>query len=165
MSGLSSALRCLYPPRSPDPGKEAATQISTTVRTSPTAFPRRLGGFQVNPDAALERRDDPAIGSNADPLDIGLLTHVRRGLFDVAPLYGIAQRAILPALVLTYAVNILVCSAMGSARRSAAHARARTSHFSSHRARAPRSADIRPKISPRSRHAAATGLLTDFSGG
>src|SRR5271169_4493511 len=56
------------------------------ARTSPTAFPRQLGGFQVNPDAVLERRDDPAISSNADPLDIGHLAHVRRGLFDVAPL-------------------------------------------------------------------------------
>jgi len=61
-------------------------KISTTFRTSPTAFPRRLGGFQVNPDAVLERRNDPAISSNADPLDIGHLAHVRRGLFDVAPL-------------------------------------------------------------------------------
>jgi hypothetical protein len=49
-------------------------------------FPRRLRGFQVNPDAALERRNDPAVSSNADPLDIGRLAHVRRGLFDVAPL-------------------------------------------------------------------------------
>ena len=49
-------------------------------------FPRRLGGFQVNPDAALERRNDPAISSNADPLDIGHFAHLRRSLFDVAPL-------------------------------------------------------------------------------
>src|SRR5260370_26336447 len=49
-------------------------------------FPQRLGGFQVNPDAVLERRNDPAISSNADPLDIGRLAHVRRGLVDVAPL-------------------------------------------------------------------------------
>src|SRR6202158_1819314 len=82
---MRPAISCLYPPRSSDRARNAATQNSITFRTSPTAFPRLLGGFQVNPDAALERRNDPAVSSNADPLDIGHLL-IFPDTFDVAPL-------------------------------------------------------------------------------
>jgi hypothetical protein len=49
-------------------------------------FPRQLGSFQVNLDAALERRNDPTISSKADPLDIGFFAHIRRSLLGVTPL-------------------------------------------------------------------------------
>jgi len=49
-------------------------------------FAHRLGSFQVNLDAALEGRNDPAISSKADPLDIGSFAHIRRGILGVTPL-------------------------------------------------------------------------------
>jgi hypothetical protein len=45
-----------------------------------------LGSFRINLDAALERRNDPAISSKTDPLDIGNFAHIRRSLFGITPL-------------------------------------------------------------------------------
>jgi hypothetical protein len=71
-----------------------------------TFFPRRLGSFQVNFETALERRDDPAISSKADPLDIGALLIFAAVASASRRLDGRAHSVILPALVRTHAVNI-----------------------------------------------------------
>jgi hypothetical protein len=44
-----------------------------------------LESFQINLDAALERRNDPAISSKTDPLDIGCFAHTGRSLFGFTP--------------------------------------------------------------------------------
>ena len=77
-----------------------------------------LGTLYVNPYAILERRNDPAISSNADALDIGPFAHICRCLLDLAPLGGLVRSVILP-LVATYAVNILLTSVLEAAFKAA----------------------------------------------
>ena len=137
MIGLASGSALSCPLRSSDPGEQCRHQISTIFGTSPTAFSTTASGLPESIRAPpFERRNDPAISSDADPLDIGLLAHVRRGLFGVAfarhrpegDLAGLGSHICCE--------HLFSSCAMRSARTSAARARARSSHVSSHGARA-----------------------------
>lgn len=66
-----------------------------------------LGTLYVNPYAILNCRNDAAMSSNADELDLGCFAHIRRPLLDVPRLDDIGQSVIWPPLVATNAVNIV----------------------------------------------------------
>jgi hypothetical protein len=63
------------------PGKHMALSAGSNF-----AFKAVLGTLYVNPDAIVERRDDPAISGKTDTLDIAPFAHLHRCPLGVAPL-------------------------------------------------------------------------------